>query len=68
MNCGQFDLDAIAEKSDAEAIVELSSLKGIGVWDSGNDFALLLAAPDVFSFGEPGNSPGKANGVPSQRN
>lgn len=32
VDCGEFDLDAVAEKSDAEAIAALSSLKGIGVW------------------------------------
>lgn len=32
VDCGEFDLDAVAEKSDAKAIAALSSLKGIGVW------------------------------------
>ena len=52
VNCGQFDLDAIAEKSDAEAIVELSSLKGIGVWTAEMILLFCLQRPDVFSFGD----------------
>ena len=46
VNCGQFDLDAIAEKSDAEAIVELSSLKGIGVWTA--EMILLFCLQPLF--------------------
>lgn len=52
VNCGQFDLDAIAEKSDAEAIAELSSLKGIGVWTAEMILLFCLQRPDVFSFGD----------------
>lgn len=42
----------IAEKSDAEAIVELSSLKGIGVWTAEMILLFCLQRPDVFSFGD----------------
>lgn len=52
VNCKEFDLDAISGKSDAEAIAELSSLKGIGVWTAEMILLFCLQRPDVLSFGD----------------
>jgi DNA-3-methyladenine glycosylase II len=52
VNCGEFDLAAISEKSDAEAITELSSLKGIGVWTAEMILLFCLQRPDIFSYGD----------------
>ena len=52
VDCGEFDLDAVAEKSDAEAIAALSSLKGIGVWTAEMILLFCLQRPDIFSFGD----------------
>lgn len=52
VNCGDFDLNALSEKSDAEAIAELSSLKGIGVWTAEMILLFCLQRPDIFSFGD----------------
>ena len=52
VDCGEFDLDTVAEKSDAEAIAALSSLKGIGVWTAEMILLFCLQRPDIFSFGD----------------
>ena len=52
VDCGEFDLDAVAKKSDAEAIAALSSLKGIGVWTAEMILLFCLQRPDIFSFGD----------------
>ena len=52
VDCGEFDLDAVAEKSDAKAIAALSSLKGIGVWTAEMILLFCLQRPDIFSFGD----------------
>lgn len=49
---GQFDLDAIAQMPDNEAIAALSSLKGIGVWTAEMILLFCLQRPDIFSFGD----------------
>ncbi len=45
-----FDLDSIEKMTDAEAIVALSSLKGIGVWTAEMILLFCMQRPDVFSF------------------
>lgn len=52
VNCGEFDLNTLSEKNDAEAIAELSSLKGIGVWTAEMILLFCLQRPDIFSFGD----------------
>ena len=52
VDCGEFDLDAVAEKGDAEAIAALSSLKGIGVWTAEMILLFCLQRPDIFSCGD----------------
>lgn len=47
---GEFDPDAVAHMSDADAIRELSALKGIGVWTAEMILLFCLQRPDVFSF------------------
>ena len=47
---GEFDLDGIGQKSDEEAIRELSSLKGIGVWTAEMILLFCMQRPDVFSY------------------
>ena len=47
---GQFDLDAVARMPDADAIRELSALKGIGVWTAEMILLFCLQRPDIFSY------------------
>lgn len=47
---GTFDPDAVEHMSDADAIRELSALKGIGVWTAEMILLFCLQRPDVFSF------------------
>lgn len=47
---GAFDLEAISEMKDQNAIKELSSLKGIGVWTAEMILLFCLQRPDIFSF------------------
>lgn len=47
---GEFDLDALWKKTDQEAIAELSSLKGIGVWTAEMILLFCMQRPDVFSY------------------
>ena len=49
---GDFDLQAVSQMSDAEAIAVLSSLKGIGVWTAEMILLFCLQRPDVLSFGD----------------
>ena len=49
---GEFELDAIYEMTDREAIKSLSSLKGIGEWTAEMMLIFCLQRPDVFSFGD----------------
>lgn len=46
---GAFDLEGIWQKSDEEAIRELSSLKGIGVWTAEMILLFCMQRPDVLS-------------------
>ena len=47
---GAFDLEGIWEKSDEEAIRELSALKGIGVWTAEMILLFCMQRPNVFSY------------------
>lgn len=47
---GAFDLEGIWQKSDEEAIRELSSLKGIGVWTAEMILLFCMQRPDVLSY------------------
>lgn len=46
----EFDLEGIWEKSDQQAIEELASLKGIGVWTAEMILLFCMQRPNVFSF------------------
>lgn len=50
VHTGAFDLDAVEHMNDADAIRELSSLKGIGVWTAEMILLFCLQRPDVFSY------------------
>jgi DNA-3-methyladenine glycosylase II len=49
---GAFDIAAVADMSDQEAIQALSSLKGIGVWTAEMILIFCLQRPDVLSYGD----------------
>lgn len=44
------NLDAVWQMSDEEAIRELSSLKGIGVWTAEMILLFCMQRPDIFSY------------------
>ena len=50
VNDGAFDLDGIWQKTDEEAIRELSALKGIGVWTAEMILLFCMQRPDIFSY------------------
>lgn len=50
VHTGAFDLDAVEHMSDADAIHELSALKGIGIWTAEMILLFCLQRPNVFSF------------------
>lgn len=47
---GDFDLQAVEQMSDAEAIAALSSLKGIGKWTAEMILLFCLQRPDILSY------------------
>jgi len=47
---GEFDLEGIWQKDDAQAIEQLSALRGIGVWTAEMILLFCMQRPDVFSF------------------
>ena len=47
---GTYNLDAVWQMSDEEAIRELSSLKGIGVWTAEMILLFCMQRPDIFSY------------------
>lgn len=47
---GEFDLEAIWDKSDDEVIKELSSLNGIGEWTAEMIMLFCMQRLDIFSF------------------
>lgn len=50
VHSGEFDLEAISEMSDEDAIKALASLKGIGVWTAEMILLFCLQRPDIFSY------------------
>ena len=50
VHTGEFDLDAVEHMDDADAIRELSALKGIGVWTAEMILLFCLQRPDVFGY------------------
>ena len=50
VHTGAFDLDAVEHMGDEDAIRELSSLKGIGVWTAEMILLFCMQRPDVFSY------------------
>lgn len=52
VHTGEFDLISIGEKPDEEVILELSTLKGIGVWTAEMLLLFCLQRPNVFSYGD----------------
>ena len=49
---GVFDLEGIWEMSDEDAIRELSSLKGVGVWTAEMILLFCMERPNVLSYGD----------------
>ena len=50
VHTGAFDLEGIWQKSDEEAIRELSSIKGIGVWTAEMILLFCMQRQDVLSY------------------
>lgn len=48
----EFDLDAVSQMPDEDAIKVLSSLKGIGVWTAEMILLFCLQRPNIFSYGD----------------
>lgn len=49
---GQFNLDAVEQMTDEEAVRALCNLKGIGVWTAEMILLFCLQRPDILSFGD----------------
>lgn len=49
---GEFDLKAVEQMDDAEAIAALSGLKGIGVWTAEMILLFCLQRPNILSYGD----------------
>lgn len=49
---GEFDLNKLYDMSDEEAIRQLSSLSGIGVWTAENLLLNSMERPDIVSYGD----------------
>ncbi|MDO5093412.1 MAG: hypothetical protein Q4D79_08320 [Propionibacteriaceae bacterium] len=49
---GDFDMNAVAQMSDEEAIETLSSLSGIGKWTAEMVLLFSLQRPDILSYGD----------------
>lgn len=47
---GAFDPETVRESSDAEAIRQLCTLKGVGVWTAEMILLFCLQRPDIFSY------------------
>lgn len=50
VHTGAFDLKTVAQMSDEDAIRELSTLKGIGVWTAEMILLFCLQRPNIFSY------------------
>lgn len=49
---GEFDIEAVEQMSDEEAIEALSSLPGVGRWTAEMLLLFNLGRPDILSFGD----------------
>lgn len=49
---GDFDLNAVEQMSDADAIAALSSLRGIGIWTAEMILLFCLQRPNILSYGD----------------
>lgn len=49
---GEFAIETLPHKTDAEVIAELSALKGIGVWTAEMIMTFCLQRADVMSYGD----------------
>ncbi len=54
VHSGTFNPEAIPEMSDEDAIRELSSLKGVGVWTAEMILLFCLQRPNIFSYDDLG--------------
>lgn len=50
VHSGVFDLEAVTQMSDEDAIRELSALKGIGVWTAEMILLFCMQRPNIFSY------------------
>ena len=50
VHSGAFNLDAVWQMADEDAIRELSSLKGIGVWTAEMILLFCMQRPNIFSY------------------
>ncbi len=50
VHSGAFDLEAVSQMSDEDAIKELSALKGIGVWTAEMILLFCMQRPNIFSY------------------
>lgn len=50
VHTGEFDIEAVSQMSDSDAISALSSLKGIGVWTAEMILLFCMQRPDIFSY------------------
>lgn len=49
---GEFDLAAVKQMSDEDAIAALSALKGVGVWTAEMILLFCLQRPNILSYGD----------------
>lgn len=49
---GEFDVETLWQKSDAEVVTALSSLRGIGVWTAEMLMIFCMQRKDIVSFGD----------------
>lgn len=50
VHTGEFDIEAVSQMPDTDAISALSSLKGIGVWTAEMILLFCMQRPDIFSY------------------
>lgn len=50
VHTGEFDIEAVSQMSDTDAISALISLKGIGVWTAEMILLFCMQRPDIFSY------------------
>ena len=49
---GAFDVEALEQMPDDAVVLELTSLKGVGVWTAEMVMIFCMQRPDVVSFGD----------------